>query len=225
MVHSYNCWLGFSVPCWLLPGNLSTWSSPLGCLSILTTWLLTFLRVSVPRDKAKIMPQCFVKQPQKSSTSFPLYSIHYMWPTMSSPCSSVLVSQSCLILCNPMDCSPPGSSVRGNFQARILEWAATPFSRGSSRPRYCIQVSCIADRFFTIWATREAHLQGGVIKFHVLVGKISQNGNSSIVPSLYICTPSCPSLVLPTHISKTEYKPSWNYPNVFFFTFSILFFY
>ena len=44
------------------------------------------------------------------------------------------------------------------LQARILEWVAIPFSRGSSQPRDRIQVSCIADRFFTIWATREAPL-------------------------------------------------------------------
>ena len=52
-------------------------------------------------------------------------------------------------LCDPMDCSPPGSSVRGISQARILEWGAIPFSRGSSQPRDQIQVSCIAGRFFT----------------------------------------------------------------------------
>ena len=47
----------------------------------------------------------------------------------------VLVTQLCLTLCNPMDCSPPGSSVHGILQARILEWVAISFSRGSSRPR------------------------------------------------------------------------------------------
>ena len=46
--------------------------------------------------------------------------------------SSVLVAQSCPTLCDPMDCNPPGSSVHGIVQARILEWVATPFSRGSS---------------------------------------------------------------------------------------------
>ena len=46
-----------------------------------------------------------------------------------------LVTQSCLTLCDPLDCSPPGSSVPGIFQARILEWVAISFSRGSSRPR------------------------------------------------------------------------------------------
>ena len=55
-----------------------------------------------------------------------------------------------------MDCSLPGSSVHGILQARILERVAIPFSRGSSRPRDQIQVSSIADTFFTIWATREA---------------------------------------------------------------------
>ena len=44
----------------------------------------------------------------------------------------VLVTQTCLTLCDPMDCSLPGSSVHGIFQARILEWVAIPFSRGSS---------------------------------------------------------------------------------------------
>ena len=53
-------------------------------------------------------------------------------------------------LCNPMDCSLPGSSVYGILQARILEWAAVPSSRRSSQPRNRIQVSCIAGGFFTI---------------------------------------------------------------------------
>src|SRR5574337_612499 len=49
-----------------------------------------------------------------------------------------------------MDCSPPGSSVHGILRARILEWVAIPFSRGSSQPRDQTQVSCIAGSFFTI---------------------------------------------------------------------------
>ena len=66
----------------------------------------------------------------------------------------VKVTQSCLTLCNPMDCSLPGFSVHGILQARTLEWVAISFSRGSSQPRYRTQVSCIAGGFFTIWATR-----------------------------------------------------------------------
>ena len=69
---------------------------------------------------------------------------------------SVLVSaQSCLTLCDPMDCSLPGFSVHEIFQARVLEWVAISFSRGSSWPRDWTQVSCIAGWRFTLWATRE----------------------------------------------------------------------
>ena len=71
-------------------------------------------------------------------------------------CVCVLVTQSCLTLCNPMFCSPPSSSVHGVLQARILEWVAISFSRGSSWPRNQTWISCIAGRFFIIWATREA---------------------------------------------------------------------
>ena len=55
-----------------------------------------------------------------------------------------------------MDCSPPGSSVHGILQARILGWVVIPFSRGSSWPRDQAQVSHTAGRFFTVWATSEA---------------------------------------------------------------------
>ena len=67
----------------------------------------------------------------------------------------VLVAQLCLTLCNPMNCNPPGSSVHGILQARILEWVAILFSRGSSWPRDWTQVSCTTGRFLTIWATRD----------------------------------------------------------------------
>ena len=70
---------------------------------------------------------------------------------------TVLGAQLSLTLRNPMDCSPPGSSVHGILQVKILKWVAFPFSRGSSQPRDQTQVSCIAGRFFTIWAIREAH--------------------------------------------------------------------
>ena len=57
-----------------------------------------------------------------------------------------------------MDCSLPGSSGHGILQTRILEWVVIPFSRGSSWPRDGTQVSCIAGRFFIVWATREAQI-------------------------------------------------------------------
>ena len=65
------------------------------------------------------------------------------------------VAQSCPTLCNLMDCSLPGSSIHGIFQAIILEWIAISFSRGSSPPRDWTWVSRIVERHFTVWATRE----------------------------------------------------------------------
>ena len=65
------------------------------------------------------------------------------------------VAQLCLTFCDPMDCSLPGSSVHGTFQAIVLEWIAISFSRGSSWPRDWTQVSRIVDRRFTIRATKE----------------------------------------------------------------------
>ena len=62
----------------------------------------------------------------------------------------VKVTQSCLTLCDPKD-----YTVHGILQARILEWVAFPFSRGSSQPKDQTQVSHIAGRFLTNWATRE----------------------------------------------------------------------
>ena len=65
------------------------------------------------------------------------------------------VAQSCPTLCDPMDCIPPGSSIHGVLQARVLEWGAISFSRGSSRPRDRTWVSRIPGRCFNLWPTRE----------------------------------------------------------------------
>ena len=73
-------------------------------------------------------------------------------------CVCVLVALSRMTL-QPMNCSQPGSSVHGILQARILEWIAIPFSRGSSWPRDRTLVSRIAGWFFTNWATREAQMK------------------------------------------------------------------
>jgi len=81
---------------------------------------------------------------------------HTMWVEGKLSCECVLVAQSCLTLCDPMDYSPPVSSVHGIFQARILEWVAISYSRGSSQHRDGIRVSCTSGRFFTVSATREA---------------------------------------------------------------------
>ena len=71
----------------------------------------------------------------------------------------VFVTQSCPILCDTVDCSPPGTSVHGILKARILTGVeCLPFSKGSSRPRNRTRVSCTVSGFFTTWATREALL-------------------------------------------------------------------
>ena len=62
----------------------------------------------------------------------------------------MLVAQSRLTLCDPMDCSPSRSSVHETFLARRVEWVAIPFSRGSFQPRDHAQVSHLVGRFFTI---------------------------------------------------------------------------
>ena len=69
----------------------------------------------------------------------------------------VLSLQSCLTLCDPMDCNLPGSSVHGILQARMLEWVAMPFSRGSFQPRgWTLASAALAGRFSTTSATWEA---------------------------------------------------------------------
>ena len=70
--------------------------------------------------------------------------------------SACVHAQLCLTLCDPMDYCPPDSSVHGISHAKIMEWAAITFSRGSSQPRDWTQVFRIAGRCFTVWATREA---------------------------------------------------------------------
>ena len=76
--------------------------------------------------------------------------------------------QSCPTLCDPMDCSLPGSSVHGILLARIVEWVTMPSYRGSSSSRDQTPVSCvscIAGRFFTHWATLEAQSLDKNFKF------------------------------------------------------------
>ena len=83
-------------------------------------------------------------------------SQHSTWQKV--PSVVVVQSLSCVWLCDPMDCNPLGSSVHRILQARILEWVAISFSRGSSWPRDWTQVSHIASRCLNLWATRETHI-------------------------------------------------------------------
>ena len=92
----------------------------------------------------------------KSATSKPeinsVYVCVCVCARMHSRTHVCSVTSSCLTLCDPKDYSPPGSSIHGILQARILEWVAMPVLRGSSNPRFWTCASCmpfIAGRFFT----------------------------------------------------------------------------
>ena len=96
----------------------------------------------------------------KSWTRLSDFTFTFQWEDVFSHGSAVQCCakslQPCPTLCDPMDCSPPGSSVHGIFQTRILECVAISVSRGSSRPRDRTQVSHIAGRCFNLCTTREA---------------------------------------------------------------------
>ena len=105
-------------------------------------------------------------------TSFGFWSIK-TWTKHNVLCESESeVTQSCPTLCDPVDCSLPGSSVHGILQARMLEWVAISFSRASSRPRDRTRVSHIGGRRFNLWATREVSWMFSVIICKKVVKKI-----------------------------------------------------
>ena len=92
-----------------------------------------------------------------------------MLPDYVCECSG---TQPCLTLCNPVDCSSPASCAHGIFQARIVEWVTTSYSRGSSQPRDWNHVSCIFRICRWIlyrWATGAAQIVAGVWQIHVLL--------------------------------------------------------
>ena len=99
-----------------------------------------------------------------------------------------------MILYNlPADCSPPGSSVHGILQARIIDWVANPFSRGSSQPKDWTQVSCIAGRFFTAEPPGKPNFKNesesrsvvsDSLRFHELYSPWNSLGESTGVGSL-----------------------------------------
>ena len=101
-----------------------------------------------------------------------------------------LLSQSCPTLCDPMDCSPPRFSIHWIFQAKVLEWVAISFSRGSSRPRDRTQVSHIAGRRFNLCTTRE------VLKYENTVSQKTSYRDTELQIQ-----------VLTSKISREERKP------------------
>ena len=110
-----------------------------------------FLKVSIILSNSHLVPLSLeLLIPPYFSKADIFYQLIPFLPVVCV-CICTKSLQSCLIFCDPMDCSPPGSSVHGILQARILEWIAIPFSRGSFWPRDWTCVSwgcCTAGRFF-----------------------------------------------------------------------------
>ena len=109
------------------------------------------------------------------------YRVSSRVPMLYSEWVSEWSRSSCQTLCDPMDCSLPGSSLHGILQPRVLEWVAISFSTGSSQPRVQTRVSCIPGRRFNLWATRRSLL----IIFFILL----------------LFTQSCPTLCNPMDCS------------------------
>ena len=111
----------------------------------------------------------------------------------------VKVTQLCPTLCDPLDYTG-----NGILQARILEWVAFPFSRGSSQPRDWTQVSCIAGGFFTSWATREAQDTG--------------TGSLSLLQGIFLTQESnwdllhCRQIIYQLSYEGTPREPMSNFP-------------
>ena len=96
-----------------------------------------------------ILPACFCTRLSLHLLRFPFHSLLCRNTCILVNCSIVQLLSCVLLFRNPMDCSPPGSSVHGISQARILEWMAISFSRESAWARDWTHISCIAGRFFT----------------------------------------------------------------------------
>ena len=133
------------------------------CLPVYSRWELQYVSYSCEKTVyiliiLKKKKSLFLEGPSLVPPSPPLYfssslaSLSRGSCSFSTPLSTLqlvvvmLLTQSCLTLCDPTDCSPPDSSVHGILQARILKWVAMPSSRGSSRPRDGTSVSCFAGR-------------------------------------------------------------------------------
>ena len=115
------------------------------CLNCVRTWLFLVLYFVAGGDGC-LDTSTTAKGPRSQPVSFPtdgFYTPSFLKHKESE------VAQSCLTLCDPIDCSLPGSSVHGIFQAIVLDWIAISFSRGSSQPRARTLVSCTVDRHFT----------------------------------------------------------------------------
>ena len=101
------------------------------------------------------------------------------------------VAQLCPTLCDPVDCSLPGSSIHGILQTRILEWVAISFSRGSSRSRDQSRVSRIGSRRFNLWVTREDTIEPVIEHDFMARSHLTGVKENDKTLNLYILTHTC----------------------------------
>ena len=159
----------FSLSCFTFIKRLSS-SSSLSAIRLVSSaylWLLIFLpAILIPAyassSPAFLMMYFAYKLNKQGDDKQPWGSPFPIWNQSVVPCPVLIVAswpayrflKSCPTLCDPIDCSSPGSSVHGILQARKVEWVAIPFSKRSSQSRNQTQVSCTVGRFSTVWATR-----------------------------------------------------------------------
>ena len=149
-------------------------------------------------DMELLLVKTIRDSPDSESQSQKILGHHEFWPLslpqdteakvmvilISDFLHACSVTKSCLTLCNPLDCSPPGSSVHGISQARILEWVAISFSKGSSPPRDQTRVSCIGRWILHHQATREAH---GTMYLSKFVKSVTITISTDVTPCQYLC--------------------------------------
>ena len=139
----------------LCPWNFLGKNTKMGCHFLLQGFFLTQeLNLCLPHWQADSLPLSYQRSPK-------IWLALHKWGKKKKAYRALIcaseseVTQSWPTLCDPMDCSLPGSSIHGIFKATVLEWVAISFFRGSSRLRDWIWVSHVVGRCFTIWATRE----------------------------------------------------------------------
>ena len=162
------------------------------------------------------LPENFLKRsncpPLYLFFSPPLTRIWMWWPSSNIGSWNVLCVkslQSCPTLCSPMDCGPPGSSVHGILQARILEWTAMPSSRGSSQPRdqaHISFVSCIGRWVLYHYSYLESLSSRNIshqLRMQSSKIKVKEHGSLTLLSFLTCSDRFVPTLVLCRH-SNTE---------------------
>ena len=128
-----------------------------------------------------------------------------------SRCCSCLVAQLCPSLCNPKDCSPPGFSIHGILQARILKWVAISFSRGSSCPRDRTHISCLSRQTLSHWASREVQAYMHSTDNNTPAGMSLLKRRSDTEMTLFFL-PSAPRPGSSTHVAEDHRRVKLGFP-------------